>query len=178
MKLYHYAPKGDTVLENGLLSFAKNPEANLKYYIRRSGANTFEGILKWFESCFTGRSRAIRAFTEPIKWNENSLSLKDFVEKADLFSIDVDALQKDGLLECIYFSPSVANIPNLKKNNNADELLIKLYGIKDISQYPIDWSLCNDKLKHRFEFVPYYLLVIKSGAIPPKYIKLESPEKI
>ena len=52
MKLYHYAPKGNTVLKRGLLSFAKNPNANLAYYIRRSGANTFQGILKWFESCF------------------------------------------------------------------------------------------------------------------------------
>ncbi len=176
MKLYHYAPKGNTVLKRGLLSFAKNPNANLAYYIRRSGANTFQGILKWFESCFKGRSRAVRVFTEPIQWNKNSLSLKDFVEKADLFSIDVSALEKDGLLEDIYFSPSVANIPNLKESNNADEFLIKLYGIDDISKYPIDWSLCNDRLHHRFEFVPYYLLVIKGGIIQPKYIKLEKQD--
>lgn len=174
MKLYHYAPKGNTVLEKGLLSFAKNPDANLKYYIRRSGSSTFKGILKWFESCFKGRSRAVRVFTEPIRWNKNSLSLKDFVEKADLFSIDIDALQRDGLIDDIYFSPSVANMPNLRESNNADEVLIRLYGLNDISQYPIDWSLCNDKLHHRFEFVPYYLLIIKGGIIPPKYIKLES----
>jgi len=174
MKVYHYAPKGNTVLEKGLLSFAQNPDANLKYYIRRSGTNTFKGILKWFESCFKGRSRAIRVFTEPIQWNQNSLSLKEFVEKSDLFSIDINVLEKDGLLDDVYFSPSVADMPNLKESNNADEFLIKLYGIDDISKYPINWCFCNDKLHHRFEFVPYYLLVIKGGIIPPKYIKLEN----
>lgn len=47
------------------------------------------------ENCFEGRSRAIRGFTEPIQWTEKSINMfKPFIETADLFSIDLDALQK------------------------------------------------------------------------------------
>ncbi len=37
--------------------------------------------------------------------------LKDFVENADCFEVDIEALQKDGLLEGIYFSPSFLSLP-------------------------------------------------------------------
>src|SRR5215510_6027420 len=86
MKLYHYITKGNTALTDGLLSFANNPDANIDYYLERSGAQDKEGIVRWMENCFAGRSRGIRAFTEPIKWHDKSLRLKEFVENADLFS--------------------------------------------------------------------------------------------
>ena len=39
---------------------------------------------------------------------------KPFIEKADLFSIDLEALAKDGLIEEVYVSPAIK--PNLDKN--------------------------------------------------------------
>ena len=176
MKLYHYISKPNTALQEGILSFAKNPNADLRYYYKRSGQTTHTGIVKWFESCFEGRSRGIRAFSEPIKWTENSLSLRDFVENTDIFSIDLHELYNDGLLEAVYISPSISL--NSDENpittigaTNIDEVLLKLDSYEDISQAPVDWSVCNDKLGRRFAFVPYYLLIIKGGIIFPKYIK-------
>jgi hypothetical protein len=41
----------------------------------------------------------------------------------------------------------------------------------------VDWSVCDEKLGLRFSVVPYYLIVLKGGVIPPEYIKLESIDK-
>ncbi len=173
MKLYHYITRPNNALTEGILSFAKNPNADLSYYFKRSGAKTHEDIVAWFERFFEGRTCAIRGFSEPIQWTESSLSLKEFVEKADRFSIDLDALDKDGLLEAVYVSPSVMDMPHLKESFDCDEVLNRLSGINEISTRPIDWSVCNDKLGHRFAYVPYYLIVVKGGVIPPKYLSLE-----
>ena len=174
MKLYHYISKPNTALNEGILSFAKNPNADLRYYFKRSNETTHEGIVKWMENCFEGRSRAIRGFSEPIQWTEKSMSLKDFIDSADMYSIDLDALDRDGLLEAVYVSPSVKDVPTLKEQWECDELLIKLYDYNDISTRPVDWSVCNDELGHRFAYVPYYIIVIKDGVIPAKYIRKEN----
>ena len=104
MILYHYITKGNTALSEGILSLANNPKADLHYYYKRTGGETtHEGIVRWMESCFTGRSRTIRGFSEPIKWTEKSEKMfKDFIEGADLFAIDVSALDKDGLIEAVW----------------------------------------------------------------------------
>ncbi len=178
MKLYHYITKGNSALTEGILSFAKNPSAELSYYYKRSGQTTHEGIVNWFESCFTGHSRAIRAFSEPIQWTEKSKNMfKPFIDNADLFSIDVPKLEADGLIEAVYVSPAIK--PNLDKilPQDIDECLVKLNSIKDIGTFPVDWSACDEKLGLRFSVVPYYLLVLKNGLIPPEYITLESEEK-
>lgn len=168
MKLYHYITKGNTALEDGILSFARNPQADLSYYYTRSGQTTHEGIVQWMENCFEGRSRGIRGFSEPIKWTEKSLSLKKFIENADLFAINLNALQKDGLLEAVYVSPSVMDMPELQEWG-CDEVLKKLAGIEAIDHSPVDWTVCNDELGRRFAFVPYYLIIVKDGIIPPAY---------
>ncbi len=175
MKLYHYIAKPNTALEEGILSFAKNPNADLHYYYTRSGETSHKGIVKWMESCFEGRSRAIRGFSEPIQWTEKSVNMfKPFIENADLFSIDLDALNKDGLIEAVYISPAIK--PNLDKDfpQDVDERLFKLSSINDIDTSLVDWSVCDEKLGLRFSVVPYYLIVIKDGIIPPKYIKKEA----
>ncbi|MBE6454407.1 MAG: hypothetical protein E7017_05960 [Alphaproteobacteria bacterium] len=175
MKLYHYIAKPNTALKEGILSFAKNSNADLHYYYKRSGETSHKGIVKWMESCFEGRSRAIRGFSEPIQWTEKSVNMfKSFVEKADLFSIDLEALAKDGLIEAVYISPAIK--PNLDKDfpQDVDERLFKLSSINDIDTSPVDWSVCDEKLGLRFSVVPYYLIVIKDGIIPPKYIKKEA----
>jgi len=175
MKLYHYVTKGNDVLQKGLLSFANNPNANLSYYFNRTGGKkTHKEICEWMESCYIGRSRAIRGFSEPIKWTKRSIHcLKDFVDNADKFEIDISAMDKDGLIEAVYVSPSVLDVPGLKEREECDELWIKLEnGINGINYSPIDWSVCDDKLGRRFAYVRYYLIVVKGGVIPPKYLKV------
>ena len=66
MKLFHYVQKGNNVLEKGILSFAENPQADISYYTRRSGAETHDGVVRWMENCFEGRSRGIRVFSARI----------------------------------------------------------------------------------------------------------------
>lgn len=173
MKLYHYITKGNSALTEGILSFAMNPDADLKSYYKRSGLKTHQQIVQWFENCFTGRSRGIRCFSEPIKWTENSPHLKEFIENKDMFSINIDALKRDGLLEAIYVSPSVLDTPELKYYHGCDEVLQKISGIEEIDYSPIDWSICDYKLGRRFAYVRYYLLIIKDGIISPEYITLE-----
>ncbi len=175
MKLYHYIAKPNTALEEGILSFAKNPNADLRYYFKRSNETTHEGIVKWMESCFEGRSRAIRGFSEPIQWTEKSINMfKPFIENADLFSIDLEALDKDSLIESVYVSPAMHPDKDKDLLQGVDERLIKLNSINDIDTSPVDWSVCDEKLGLRFSVVPYYLIVIKGGVIPPKYIKKEN----
>ena len=174
MKLYHYVAKGNDVMQKGLLSFAKNPHADLHYYYKRSGGKTTHAeICDWMDSCFVGRSRAIRCFSEPIKWTERSIHcLKDFIDNADKFAIDISALDNDGLIEAVYVSPSVLDIPNIKEQQDCDEILIKLEnGIQDIDFSPLDWSVCDDELGRRFAYVRYYLIVVKCGVIEPKYLQ-------
>lgn len=54
-----------------------------------------------------------------------------------------------------------------------DEDLIKLKSIHDIGSEPVEWTACDDKFGLRFSVVPYYLIVIKDGIIPPQYLTLE-----
>ena len=176
MKLYHYIKKGNNALEKGILSFAKNPAADLHYYFERSGnKTTHHEICEWMESCFEGRSRAIRGFSEPIKWTKRSIHcLKDFVDDADQFEIDISAMNKDGLIEAVYVSPAVADIPGIEEKPGMDEVLYKLNSIEDIDYSPIDWSVCDDELGRRFAWVRYYLIVVRGGYIPPQYFTLKS----
>ena len=174
MKLYHYITRPNTALKDGILSFANNPNADLRYYFKRSNETTHEGIVKWMESCFEGRSRAIRGFSEPIQWTEKSINMfKPFIENADLFSIDLEALDKDSLIESVYVSPAMHPDKDKDLLQGVDERLIKLNSINDIDTSAVDWTVCDEKLGLRFSVVPYYLIVIKGGVIPPKYITKE-----
>ena len=175
MKLYHYISKPNTALNEGILSFAKNPNTDLRYYFKRSGETTHDGIVKWMENCFEGRSRGVRVFSEPIQWTDKSINMfKPFVENADLFSIDLDALAKDGLIEAVYVSPAIKINTDKDFPQDVDERLVKLNSIYDIDTSAVDWSVCDEKLGLRFSVVPYYLIVIKGGVIPPKYITKEA----
>lgn len=125
------------------------------------------------ERCFFGRSRGIRFFTETIKPHDKALFvLGEFVKNCDLFSIDILQLAHDGFVEGVYVSPSVMASPYSASltTKGCDEELIKLDSVYDIDFSPIDWSICDDELGRPFAFVRYYLIIIKGGVIPPRYI--------
>ncbi len=175
MKLYHYVKKGSSVLRDGLCSFAKSPCVNTRYYLKRSGSDDQDEIAAWMESCFSGRSRGIRFFTETIQPHDKALhALGDFVAECDLFSVDIQQLDKDGLVEAVYVSPPIKVSQDNGKYYGCDEELIQLNSINDIDFSPIDWSVCDDESGRRFAFVRYYLIIIKDGVIPPCYICREN----
>lgn len=171
MRLYHYIAKGNSALADGILSFARNPNADLNYYVRRSGKTTHAEIASWFESKFNGRSRGIRAFPDRIQPTEKSPSLQSFVDNADLFAIDVDALNAAGLIDAVYVSPPVTAVPDIADAPDADEPLYRLPDIRAVDASPIDWSVCDDSLGRRFAYVRYYLLIVAGGVIPPRFIE-------
>lgn len=181
MKLYHYAKKENTIMQEGLLAFSKSALFNLNDYNKRAvGLNTKADIITWMESCFEGRSRGIRFFTEPIKWHDKAIEvLKKFIDNRYLYSIDLIRMERDGLIEAVYVSPPLFEHPDYNEDDfhfrwGCDEIYIKLSSTKDIDFSPIDWTVCNDNMGRRFAFVRYYLLIIKDGVIPPKYIKQEN----
>ena len=75
MRLYHYAPKENTVMRDGLFSISKI-DRNLRPYIHRAGSKNKEEILKWLESTFYGRTRSVSCLTETIKYKNNDPTLK------------------------------------------------------------------------------------------------------
>ena len=42
----------------------------------------------------------------------------------------------------------------------------------EIDFTPNDYDILDDEKEWRFAFIRYYLLIIKTGVIPPKYLKL------
>lgn len=178
MKLYHYVTKGNNVLDVGLLSISKNPKTDINYYTKRSGAKTHKGVCAWMEKCFKGRSRSIRCFTTPLQWTEKSLRIKELVDSCDLFELNLDLLVKDGLVEAVYLKPSIFDghyfSMEFRENlgNGADESLIKLKSVKDIDyKYHQTWDLCDDSKGLRMAPLQYYILIVKDGVVPPKYLR-------
>lgn len=178
MKLYHYVTKGNNVMKAGLLSISKNPKSDISYYLKRSGAKTHKGVCSWMERCFKGRSRAIRFFTSPLQWTDRSLKIKELVDACDLFELNLTALVKAGYVEAIYVKPSLFDgyyfsMKDREKYSRygADEPLIKLKSVKEIDyKYYQTWDLCDDSKGLRMVPLQYYVLVIKGGIIPPKYL--------
>ncbi len=178
MKLYHYVTKGNNVMDVGLLSISANPNADIGYYTKRSGRKTHKGVCVWMEKCFKGRSRAIRFFTTPLQWTKKSLRIKELIDSCDLFELNLTRLVKDGFVEAVYLKPSVFDghyfsMESREKclRSGADETLIKLKSEKDIDyKYHQTWDICDDSKGLRMAPLQYYVLVIKGGIIPPKYL--------
>lgn len=158
MRLYHYAPKENTILTDGILAF---------------GQKTHTDIVHWMENYFIGRSRGIRCLTEPIQWHSQNLSLKSLIEKNDLFSFDAIELQKKGLIDGLYVSPCLLE-EKIRPDTFCDEILKPLQCVQEIDTSPIRWDICNDEKGWRFAFIRYYLIILKNGVIPPVYLRKES----
>ena len=166
-------------MDVGLLSISRNPAADINYYTKRSGRKTHKGVCAWMEKCFKGRSRAIRFFTTPLSWTKKSLRLKELVDTCDLFEVNVDALAKDGLIEAVYVKPSVFDERYFSEEdrkkylrNGADETLIRLKSVKEIDyDYQQTWDICDDSKGLRMAPLQFYVLVIKGGVVPPKYLR-------
>ena len=164
MKLYHYAPKENTVLKDGLLSISKGA-GNLKVYVERANSDKKQDILAWLESTFHGRSRSISGLTEPICWKNNDPVLKQIVDQSELFTFDLDELIKDHLVESIWLKEK-------SKAHGKNEKFIKIHP-DEIDLSPLHWEKADASKGLIFGVIRHYLIVLKDGIIPPKYIKID-----
>ena len=160
MKLYHYTPKKNTCLEEGILSVSLLPEC-LHHYASRAQSENHEDILKWLDSTFYGRSRSISCFTEPLMLNGKIVAVDD----GCLFSFNIDELVKDNLVESIY-----------KKNKSGKGGYIEEFSKvapDEIDYSPLDFSPYHTEKEITNVFFRHYMVVLKNGYIPPKYLTQE-----
>ena len=164
MKLYHYAPKENTVKKDGLFSISKI-DRNLRPYINRAESENKEEILKWMDNTFYGRSRSISCLTEQIKWQNNDAVLKKIVDGTELFSFELDDLIKDDLVESIW----------CKNGSDAEGLNEKFYQVQpdEVDLSPLSWEKVDITKGLLYAVVRHYMIVLKDGVIPPKYITKE-----
>ena len=164
MRLYHYAPKVNTIKEKGLLSISKGPR-DLRAYAHRAGSENRDEIMAWLDKTFAGRSRAISCLTEPIKWQGNDAVLKAIVDRSALFSFELDDLIKVGLLESIW----------CKNGSDAGGYNEKFFEVKpeEIDLSPLTWEKVDAAKDLLYAVVRHYLIVLKDGYIPPEFLTLE-----
>ena len=164
MRLYHYAPKVNTVKEKGLLSISKGPR-DLRAYAHRAGTQNRDEIMAWLDKTFAGRSRAISCLTEPIKWQGNDAVLKAIVDRSALFSFELEDLLKAGLVESIW----------CKNGSDAGGYNEKFFEVKpeEIDLSPLTWEKVDAAKDLLYAVVRHYLIVLKDGYIPPQYLTLE-----
>lgn len=164
MRLYHYAPKVNTVKEKGLLSISKGSR-DLRAYMHRAGSENRDDIMAWLDKTFVGRSRAISCLTEPIKWQGNDAVLKAIVDRSALFSFELDDLIKAGLVESIW----------CKNGSDAGGYNEKFFEVKseEIDLSPLTWEKVDAAKDLLYAVVRHYLIVLKNGYIPPEFLTLE-----
>lgn len=162
MKLYHYAPTKNTVLTDGIKSFAKYPK-NLRAYSRRAGSEKPTDIIKWLDSTFPGRSRAISVLTEPIKPGSTDRTLKYMQKNSVLFSIELDDLIRDNLVESIWCKDGV-------EQDGHTEIFYQVTP-SEIDTSPLAWDKVDTDQGLLYAVIRHYLLVMKDGVIPAKYIR-------
>ena len=164
MRLYHYAPKVNTVVELGLLSISEGP-LDLRAYAHRAGSENRDEIMAWLDKTFAGRSRAISCLTEPIKWQGNDAVLRKIVDRSALFSFELDDLLKAGLIESIW----------CKNGSDAGGYNEKFFEVKpeDIDLSPLTWEKVDAAKNLLYAVVRHYLIVLKDGYIPPQYLTSE-----
>ena len=162
LRLYHYAPKKNTIKKDGLLSISM-VERDLKPYIHRACSENKDDIIKWMESTFHGRSRAISCLTETIKYKGNDPVLKKIVDGTELFSFELDDLINDGLVEAIYCKDG-------SDEKGCNEFFYEVKA-NEIDTSPLSWNKVDVTKGLLYAVIRHYLIVLKEGFIPAKYIK-------
>ena len=162
MRLYHYAPKNNTIKKDGYLSISKI-DIDLKAYKNRAGSDKKEDILKWLDSTFYSRSRSISCLTEKIKWRGNDPVLKKLIKKSELFYFELDDLLKDGIVEAIW----------CKDGSDYKGINEKFYQVTPdkIDLSPLEWGKVDVSKELLYGVIKHYMIVLKDGYIPAKYMK-------
>lgn len=120
----------------------------------------------------SGRSLALyahRAQTEEpekIVWQGNDKALKSIVDGCDLFSFELEQLVQDGIVTAIWCK-------NGSDAGGYNEKFKKI-GLGGIDYSPLTWEKCDSSKDLLFAVVRHYMLVLKDGVIPPRYLQKEN----
>lgn len=164
LKMYHYAKQGNTILQDGLFGIKKSGRS-LRPYAHRAGTDEPEKIYKWLDNTFEGRSNSVSCLTEKIVWQGNDKILKTIVDNSELFSFDLERLIKDGIVTAIWCKDgSDAGGYNEK---------FKKVELNEVDCSPLAWEKCDSSKDLLFAVVRHYMLVLKDGFIPAKYMQKE-----
>lgn len=164
LKMYHYAKRGNTILKDGLLGIKKSGRS-LRPYAHRAETDDAAKIYEWLDSTFEGRSNSISCLTEKIVWKENDKVLKSIVDDCELFSFDLEQLVKNGIviaIWCKYGSDAGGYNEKFKKVE-----------LDDVDCSPLTWEKCDSSKDLLFAVIRHYMLVLKDGLIPAKYLRKE-----
>lgn len=172
MRLYHYAPKENTILETGLYSYSKHPRGLKRGYALPAKSNKKKDIIAWMEKVFPGRSKAISCLTEPIKWRGNDSVLKGIVRRSVLVSFELNDLIKAGLVESIWCRDDSAHKGRKYVYEDSTQYFYKV-PLKNIDVSPLQWEKVNVKNQVMWGAVRHYMIVLKKGIIPAEYLRLE-----
>lgn len=164
-KLFHYCPKDNSVIKNGIYSVLRADNEVLMKYAKRADSDSGGDILQWLEKSFNGRSRAVSCLTEPVVWKGNDPMLKDWVAGKSLFSFDLDELIHAGLVEAVYCKK--------ESGANGENEIFQKTEPERIDFSPLSWHLCNKEKGLFFGVIRHYLVVMKNGFIPPEYLNEE-----
>lgn len=182
MKMYIYTYQYDKIKAEGYKSLAALPRdenfsGRLKVHAHSAGTEDPAGIMQYLENTFPGRLRSVCALTETAPSDTfRHPYLNTLVHCADIISVNLEQLLKDGIVEAIY----AKDLRRTILDNPDFENIFPVSGIAEIkaaaADAPVDWHLCE-----KDEYLPYspwaaikhYFLVLANGCIPPKYITLE-----
>ena len=171
MKVYLYTYVYEEIKTEGYKSLSMFDKDSDHYknarWVHRNSAKSDnpEDIAAYLEHTFAGRLRSICVITDIAPKQEYKHPYLDrLVHYADVISLDLDQLIKDGLVEAIYCKDlrqsalSDANFENIYKINR----------IEEIDLTPNDWHLCEDEKYAKLSpwaTIKHYFLVLKDGRV-------------
>ena len=171
MKLYVYInpPLLESILKNGYLSASKQDDPPILYvYKKYAGSEKREDIIGYLENTFKGRFRSISCLTAPAPIdNYKHPYLDSLVKSSMIISFDVENMMKDGIIEAIYCK----DCSQTAKKSIDFENIYKVEDLSHIDFSPLDWHSCDTKYGSPFNMIRHYMIILKDGLIPPKYIK-------
>ena len=109
------------------------------------------GIMQYLENTFPGRLRSVCALTETAPSDTfRHPDLNTLVHCADIISVNLEQLLKDGIVEAIY----AKDLRRTILDNPDFENIFPVSGIAEIkaaaADDPVDWHLCE-----KDEYLPY-----------------------
>lgn len=153
--LYTYILHPNDVLTAGLKSPVLMPAASLAHYAGRAGCGDKEAVMRYLESVFPGRSRAVSFLTERAPQTENK-KISGFCMLRDCFMCNADVLEKSGRIEAVYCCDG-AKVSRLES-----------WAEMDFS--PLAWDTVREDDAVFFFRIRHYMLVLKNGFLPPEYM--------
>lgn len=153
--LYTYILYPNDVLSAGLKSPVLMPAEMLGHYAGRAGSPEKRDIIRYLESIFPGRSRAVSFLTERAPETENR-KIKGFAERRQCFMCRLDFLQQSGAAEAVYCCDGGR--------------ISRLDDWAEIDFSALAWDTVREDDRIFFQRIRHYMLVLKEGLLSAEYI--------